>query len=284
MRTFTGHVSDVSQILLLRNGNLLSAGADERMIVWDLATGNQIKTLSNYAYRQGLDYTQSVAELNDSNLVAGGFNFTVNIWNVSVSNCVYQLFNHTNPITSIVTLNDGNLATGTNNGTINIWNPYGRILLNILKGHNGEVIYMVVLKDGRLASASRDTTIKIWSVYSGLDLTLNGALNSYSSMKLHKDGRLVACTSFGQILIWDSNNNFKLLSQYFTNGVIGVTPLTDDKIALSYQSSISIVKFSNLQEISKFPINQNCRDLLMLTNNTLAGACNDDTVTFWNIN
>jgi WD40 repeat protein len=171
LRDFRGFQSRVSTVAFAPNARWLACGQDAgttagSLQVWDLATADDVTTLSEPAGLADHRGFAAVAFSRDSR------------W----------------------------LAAGCDDGTVSVWDMVGRRMERTLRGHTAAVRGVAFHPDGRrLASASADQTAKLWDVTTGAELVaLPGHTAGIESVAFSSDGRRLASgASDGMVKLWD---------------------------------------------------------------------------------
>ena len=71
----SGHTGKVTGLVQLRNGQLASSSADGTIKLWDLNTGQAVRTLQGHS-----DSVTCLVELDNGQLATGSLDKTVIIW------------------------------------------------------------------------------------------------------------------------------------------------------------------------------------------------------------
>ena len=106
------------------DGRTLASGSRDKTIkIWNLATGELIRTLSGHS-----ENVLSVAMSSDGRTLAsgGGYDKTIKIWNLATGQLIRTLSGHFENVWSVAISPDGRtLASGSEDKTIKIWRVSG---------------------------------------------------------------------------------------------------------------------------------------------------------------
>ena len=213
-RALKGHTYSVYSVAITPDGKTIVLGNDDGTIgIWDLATGNCIRTLTGHTkVYQPLASTdvRSVAIFGNI-LVSGSWDRTIKIWNLHTGVCINTLKGHTEFVESVAIF--GNfIVSGCDSsfivsGNVKIWDIESGLCIRTLHGHTGGLsgrVYSVAISGNTIVSGSRDRTIKIWDLESGLCIrTLHGHTGGVYSVAISSDGNtIVSAGSDGIVQIW----------------------------------------------------------------------------------
>ncbi len=183
-------------------GGMLASGSDDHTIkLWNLATGEQIRTLTGHS-----SSVRSVAFSPDGKiLVSGSLDRTIKVWNVSTGKLIRTL-PFSDKVISVAISPDGKtLASVSFDRTIKLWNLATGEQIRTLIGHSSKVTSIAFSPDGRtLASGSFDRTIKLWDQVTGKPIrTLVAHSDSVNALAFSKDGKiLISGSEDNTIKIW----------------------------------------------------------------------------------
>jgi platelet-activating factor acetylhydrolase IB subunit alpha len=207
VRTLCGHDHSVYAVRFLANGNLVSAGRDGSIRIWDVMTGYCLRTIDS----QG-DWIRDISPSPEGNYVVSAGNDQVGtIWDVSSGDAMARLIGHGGPIeccavapvTSHVYMavlgsiklsgREMFVATGSRDSNVKLWNERGR-LIKTLEGHDTWVTGLAFHPQGKfLISVGDDRTIRCWDLSNEARLvkTIVGSPKFLSSIRwgpcIHSD-------------------------------------------------------------------------------------------------
>jgi WD40 repeat protein len=170
--TSVSHNGPVYALSFTRLGKqLISAGADQMIKIWDIQTGRLIRTLHGHS-----DAVTSIAiSLDSKTLVSGSVDRTVGIWCLETGKLRHVLTGHNGWVYSVAISSDGeNLVSGSADGTIMVWNLHlGRAIYSRNAHTRGMISIALSPDNSSIASASSE--VNLWHLTSGKLLqTLDG--------------------------------------------------------------------------------------------------------------
>ena len=159
-QTLMGHTDWVYAIALSPDGQTLASGSEDTTLrLWDLNTGNLIRTISTPSTVRTLDFSPD-----GKTLASGNWDGTVKLWNPQNGALLRTLSGHQDRVVAIAISPDGStLASGGVDSRILLWDLKTGTLRQTLSGSADWVLSLAFSADGKtLVSGSRDPTIKIW--------------------------------------------------------------------------------------------------------------------------
>ena len=156
--------------LAVAPGELASAGFDQSVIFWDLATGR-----ARAVVRWHAGAVNALVALPDGRVASGGEDGRIAVWGPDPRDGVPErvLLGHNGPVAGLAA-RDGMIASAAWDGMVRVWAPDGTA--RVLEGHRGNVNAVVFRADGVLVSAGFDGTLRAWGpdeVLANVGLPLN---------------------------------------------------------------------------------------------------------------
>lgn len=203
----TGHSGSIKSVAFSVDSRwLASAGGDNIVKIWEVATGREVRTL----------FTGDVWDVAFSPdgrfLASGSMDNTVKLWEVGTGRLVRMMTGHSRLVTTVAFSPDGRLlASGSWDDTVKVWEVDSGCLVRTLAGHKDSVHAVAFTPDGRsLASSSLDKTVKFWEVRTGRLLrTVPIDFNSFGGIALSPDCGWLAAGHSGpghkdhRLMLWD---------------------------------------------------------------------------------
>eukprot|EP00824_Muranothrix_gubernata_P024971 TRINITY_DN769_c0_g1_i1.p1 TRINITY_DN769_c0_g1~~TRINITY_DN769_c0_g1_i1.p1 ORF type:complete len:409 (+),score=58.02 TRINITY_DN769_c0_g1_i1:51-1229(+) len=165
---FGGHKDSVYCINVNHSRSLaISGDGDDKAILWDVNTGNQISLLEGHT-----DSVVGAQFTADQNLIiTASLDNTVKVWNLEENSCSlrHTMEGPSDEITFLSLHPKGNVAlVGGQDMTLWMFNCENGELMNAFSGHCGIICQGGFVPSGKLAySVSGDNTIRLWKPASG---------------------------------------------------------------------------------------------------------------------
>jgi WD40 repeat protein len=141
---------------------LASAGHDDAIILWDLATAKPLRRVSTAPHS-----LLHLAFSPEGRTLAGGDHQIIRLWNASTGRPLLEAPEaHRGNINQVLFLPDGRtLVTASNDRTIRFWDVATSRQRLVLTGHGYWVRAIAVSPDGTtLASSSFDNSVRLWDI------------------------------------------------------------------------------------------------------------------------
>jgi WD40 repeat protein len=203
MRILAGHTQFVQGVAFSPRGNLLaSASADHTIKLWDLTTGQELRTLTGHT-----EWVTSVCFGREGDwLVSGSHDGRVCLWNVNGRASRRGPGGEHGTVSSVDVSADGKqVAWGSYNGSIGVWSPGRRTRPGALPG--GDLLFCVRFSPNAatLASGGQCDTVTLWDVagVKAANVIEHADRRGCWSIAWFPDGRTVALALSNGVQVWD---------------------------------------------------------------------------------
>ena len=174
---------------------LASYGADGRIRLWDIHSGNEFATFRHHPVVMAIAFSP------DGKLIAsGGADKAIIVWDIEtgLENKVFEGHAWGIGWQALDWSPDGSLiASGDRAGVVRIWEVETGNELAVLRGHQDDITGITFSPDNRLLlSGSEDATIKVWDVDTASEeVTLRGHTEALGDVAFSPDGSMLASIS-----------------------------------------------------------------------------------------
>lgn len=241
----TGHRDGVDFIMFSPDGRtLVSSGEDSRLIVWNVASGRELRTLEHHEAA----LSSAAFSPDGRTLALVGAVGSLKLWDVTTGKELLTLVdpNYLHKIISVAFSPNGRtLASGSEEHTIKLWDVATGRELRTLEGHTDRVNFVAFAPDGQtLVSASADQTVKLWDVPSGSVLrTLANRAEIVDLMAFAPDGQTLALGYFDHTLeLWDVASGRRLRTLAGGTGGRNSVAFSPDGLTLASGSDDRTIK------------------------------------------
>lgn len=191
IKTLSGHNGVVAAVAFSPDGSLLaSAGHDETVRLWTVATGAEVHKLPSHARTPG-----RLAFSPDGRLLAFADYRDVNLWEWEVSSGPTATLRSPDAVSAVAFSPDGSLlAYAGDRKTVSIW-EIGSGATRSLVGHADSVQDVAFSPDGHLLASAGgyDQTVRLWEVSTGtVTYILTGHTGMVTRVAFSPDGKLLA--------------------------------------------------------------------------------------------
>ena len=159
MQTFdNAHVGNVISLDADATGSLLiSGGVDNRAHLWDINTGQKIKSFSDVK-----GYPVVLFCENNNRFITSSLSGKIIVWDSDTKKPLLSLKGNSAEILSL-TVNpvNNNIAGGGKDGKIIIWDQNGKMLMNLI-GHENEIKMVSFNAQGTKLISASSSEVKIW--------------------------------------------------------------------------------------------------------------------------
>jgi WD40 repeat protein len=219
-----GHMTIIRALTFTPDGKqLVSAGDDKVIRVWDWQAGKTIRTIRGEVSPGPEGQIYAIALSPDAKwLAAGGWMHPqcadlcaeIRLYDFSTGKLVALLKGHTSITHSLAFSPDGKrLISGSGDHSAIIWDIASRKAAHRLQGHAEDVYSVTFSPDGdRAVTGSIDTTLRLWRTSDGGLITeMKGHKGQVHALAVRSsDGLIVSGDWAGEIRLWDGKNGQSL--------------------------------------------------------------------------
>lgn len=187
-------------------GQILAAGSDNTMLVWDIVSNQRVLQLKGHT--NGLS---SAVYSHDGRLIAtAGNDYTARIWKAD-DGTLLQKLTHPASVTQVEfhPVNSAILLTASTNKQAQLWDwKTQRMVLELTNRHAGPVRAASFSRDGRfIATGSTDGNVQLWNATTGQPLgnpLPHGTNNWIYDIEFSPDGKWIATATWkNQAFLWE---------------------------------------------------------------------------------
>jgi WD40 repeat protein/tetratricopeptide (TPR) repeat protein len=251
VRTLTGTDRVIDVAFSPDGQTLASASYDGMVILWDVETGQEMRTVELAgSYRLGWHRKHMAFSPDTQTLASGSGPDLVRLWSASDGALLHTLEGHTDEVWSVAFSPDGQtLASGSKDSTVRLWQVSDGTPLDTLQGHWGWAASVAFSPDGAiLAAGSLNGTVLLWQVSDGTLLRTLRAPWEVLSLAFSPDGATLASAwtnlagdDYGLIL-WDVESGEQLRTLTGHTDVVRSLALSPDGTILASASEDHTVR------------------------------------------
>jgi WD40 repeat protein len=242
-RTWAAKFSPCGQILI-------TGGTDTTIKVWNVDTGERLKTLSGH-----LDRIRALAFPPNGGIIASGSSdATIKLWDIETGECLCDLMGHHQIVTKLKFSSDGTLLVSSSyDHTIKVWQVESGQCLQTLQGHTNIVWTVAFSPDGQtIMSGGDDHAVRFWDVQTGRCIKAwQGHTNAFMAAAYPKDSKAeyrLATGSEDQIIrLWEMGHQSKFITLVGHEGRIFSLAYSPDGQFLFSGSSDRTAKLWDMQ-------------------------------------
>jgi len=210
--TLRGHDCIYAAVFSRDGKHVISGGTDGTIKIWDLSTGQAIKTLTGHT-----DAVDSLAATADGRyIVSASWDKTVRIWDFTTGSEVKTIRGHKDGVETLAVSPDGKLiASGAwHEGTLRVWDALTGSEVMALGDRKGDVECVTFSPDGkRIISGDVLGYLKCWDSTGGKELmSVLAESPVLYRLAVNSDGSQIASAGVADaaIKIWDAETGAKI--------------------------------------------------------------------------
>ena len=164
--TLEHHTASVRAVAISPNGqSIISGGADQTLMRWDLPTERHLATLEGH---KG-PVVAIAFDPNGMQVLSGSADQTIGLWDVISGKCLRMLVGHQGAVRAIAYHPKGRFAvSGSDDHSLKLWDVSTGRCLRTLHKHSDRVTAVAISPDGQfLLSGSADHTMQLWHLATG---------------------------------------------------------------------------------------------------------------------
>ena len=272
-------------------GNLLAAGDNRLVRLYDASSGDLVRTLDGHA----ADVTAVAFDRDGARVASGASDGTVAIWEVSDGTRLAAMAAHADAVEGLTFSPDGQrLITGGGDASLRFWDVETGALLHEDTGFDSEVIGPTFSPDGSLFAFSASSEAYLWRLAftgagSETQVTYEEvlAIPDSGGVEFSPDGRLLATASGIEVSVREAATGQELQRLLgHTDWVMGIafSPDGESLVTTSLDGSVRIWRLGPGSELVAFavpPAGYGVRVVFSPDGSTIAANGGDGTATLW---
>ncbi len=283
----TGHADTVADVAVSRDKRLIaSAGHDGQIIIWDRATGKQVRSLKGHSL-----HADVVAFFADGvHLISGGQPGELKLWDIKTGRIVWQTRSAPNLILSVaISEQDAVMAVVGLSNEIELRDPATGAVRSVIKSNSHQINAVAFTPDGRtLVAGTYELALEIWDV-ANLKLldTISDFESSITSVATNANGTLVVAGDLqGNVRVYDLATRERKYS--FSAGQAKVASVRFRPNANSIAAASEIGgtvewDLASGREISRIPIEGSVRAMEFVPDGNALVLAHRETVEIWDL-
>jgi WD40 repeat protein len=198
------HTDAVNHVAFSPNGQyLLTASNDKTALLWNIKTGNPIKTFNQH--NQAVSYADFSPD--GLKLITTSMDNFATLWDVKSGRRLNKLKGHQKGILHAAFSPDGDyVVTAGGGGNVRIWSVSDGKLVTVLKGHN-KAVFHIAFNGSTILTTSLDHTARLWNVKTGklLKTLIGHEYGVYYGTFSPDASKIVTASMDNTARLWNSN-------------------------------------------------------------------------------
>jgi WD40 repeat protein len=242
----------------------ISVSHDETMKIWDLKTGDCLRTYSSQTSSSSKHKLNGVALTpNDRFVFSGATSSFIIVWDLEGEEWWKYpdslIFGHPQIVGDIAVTPDGSkVISASQDETLKIWSVSTQNELHTLKGHSYWVNGVTVTPDGqKVVSASEDKSIIVWDLSQGSKIhQLWGHESGVNTVAVTPDSKkIVSGSDDKKVKVWDIETGVEILNFAGHTDRVNALAITQDGlnvVSVSDDNTLKIWSLSSEKCIMNF--------------------------------
>ncbi|KAI1868227.1 hypothetical protein JX265_007050 [Neoarthrinium moseri] len=219
----------------------------------------------------------------EDNLVSGGCDRDVRVWDMKTGNCLHTLRGHTSTVRCLK-MSDANTAiSGSRDTTLRVWDIRQGVCRNVLVGHQASVRCLEI-KGDIVVSGSYDATAKIWSISEGRCLhTLSGHFSQIYAIAF--DGQRVVTGSLDtSVRVWNAHTGEAIAVLQGHTSLVGQLQLRGNTLVTGgSDGSVRVWSLEKMCPIHRLAAHDNSVTSLQFDDTRVVSGGSDGRVKVWDV-
>eukprot|EP01118_Nematostelium_gracile_P015377 TRINITY_DN6154_c0_g1_i1.p1 TRINITY_DN6154_c0_g1~~TRINITY_DN6154_c0_g1_i1.p1 ORF type:complete len:468 (+),score=112.15 TRINITY_DN6154_c0_g1_i1:121-1524(+) len=212
VHSFKGHTDRCTAVLYHPNSlnhsnsslNLVSAGADNRVLLWSLDKEEPLQELVGHEERVNRIAFHPTGKY----LASASHDLTWHLWDIEAGRDLLEQEGHCRPIMAVGFHPDGSLLCSAGLDHLGrVWDLRSGKSVYAMRGHSKQIIELEWSTNGyQLATCSEDHTVRIWDLRKKKAFyTIPAHSNVINHVKYYRDGKMLMTSSFDRtIKFWNT--------------------------------------------------------------------------------
>jgi WD40 repeat protein/class 3 adenylate cyclase len=232
--TLPGHTTAIESLEVISAGRLLSGGNDGQAILWDLETGEILKSFSE---NSEVEWNARMTKDMTIAITTRPWDRSLRTWSVATEGVTRVFEDAHDQVIEMARFSpdDSQFYTASADGTARVWDLTSGDILTRFEGHEGAVTDIRDIGNSKIVTASIDGTVRIWDKNTGtLESTTQGPVKmELTRVDLSRSGRYaVTLTSNGTSTVWDTSDGALLFEITDRSGTRNLGDFSPDETAL----------------------------------------------------
>lgn len=268
---------------------LLAGSADGTLKLWDVKTGEEIRSYPGHAAK-----VASVAFSSDGQrIVTGSWDATAKLWDAATAEVIRTFSGHRDSVEQAGLSPDGTkVVTSCWDGTAKIWDATTGNEIRTLSGHAQCVDWAEFSPDStKVVTAGYDGTVRLWNVETGQQIrSFSGHTGPVHGARFSRDGKkLLTASTDSTVRLWDveTGEEIRTFRGHSTSVWSCAFSPDETKIATggSYEKTAKVWDVATGEVIRTFAGHSGNVDQVAFSpdGTKLASACHDKVLRLWDV-